>query len=84
MRGFRKYQGLNLQGMFKNEWSEDFLPQEGGKISLREGDLTSKKVGPPHGEVAMCILHGADKKHLFFTREVRRVQGGRRAEDMAL
>lgn len=77
MRGFRKYQGLNLQGMFKNEWSEDFLPQEG--FIVREGYLASKMVGPSHVGVPMCILYSTDKKHLCFTSEVSRVKG-RRAE----
>lgn len=79
MRGFRKYQGLNLQGMFKNEWSEDFLPQEA--FIVREGYLTSKMVGPSHVGVPMYILYSTDQKHLFFPSEVSRVKG-RRAEDM--
>lgn len=48
---------------------------------MREGDLTSKMDGPSHVEVSRCILQSADKKHLSFTSEVRRVKrvvGGQR------
>lgn len=49
---------------------------------MREGYLTSKMVGPSHVEVPMYILYSADKKHLFFTSEVRRVkEAARMAED---